>query len=85
MIFHAKVRVVRLRGLPDSQAHQCHAQCEPSEKSHRNSGFQAHGGIGFFFHAGILILDHASSPESESVQFRIAASKGYASLMDKRT
>lgn len=55
---------MHLGGLPDSQAHQCHAQCNPSEESHRDEGFQAHGGTGFFFHAGFLILDHVSSPKS---------------------
>jgi len=59
--------LVRLGRLPDSQAHQCHAQCNPSEESHRNESFQAYGGICFFFHAVILFLDHASSPGSEGV------------------
>ena len=34
----------------------------------RNEGFQTYGGGCFFFHAVILILDHASSPKSESVR-----------------
>ena len=74
--------LMRLGGLPDSQAHQCHAQCNPSEESHRNDGFQAHGGICFLFCVLILILDHAPSPMSESVRLRIGDSldsKDYAS------
>ena len=76
----------RLGGLPDSQAHQCHAQCNPSEESHRNDGFQAHGGICFFFYVVILILDHAPSPKSECVRSRIGDSldsKDYASSRDE--
>jgi hypothetical protein len=74
--------VVTPAGLPDSQAHQCHAQCNPSEESHSNEGFQAHGGICFFFHVVISTLDHASSPKSESMRLRIGDSfhsKDYAS------
>ncbi len=77
---------MRLGGLPDSQAHQCHAQCNPSEESHCDEGFQAHGGTGFFFHVGFLILDHASSPKSESARLRIGESsnsKDYASGRDE--
>jgi hypothetical protein len=76
---------VRRRELPDPQPHQCHAQCNPSEESYRDEGFQAHGGICFFFHAviiAILILDHALSPKSECVGLRIGdsfPSKDYAS------
>ena len=76
----------RLGGLPDSQAHQCHAQCNPSEESHRNKSFQAHGGICFFFYSLIFILDHAPSPKSESVRLRIGDSlnsKDYASSRDE--
>lgn len=57
--FMARRRVGASTELPDSQAHQCHAQRNPSEESHRNDGLEAYGGIWFFFHAVILILDHA--------------------------
>jgi hypothetical protein len=53
--------------LPDSQAHQRHTQRNPSEKSHRNDGFQAYGGIRLFFHVVLLILDHARLQVSEIV------------------
>jgi hypothetical protein len=63
-------RFVGSNGLPDSQAHQGHAEGNPSEESRRDDGLQAHRNIFFILHAGILILDHASSPGNGCVKSR---------------